>query len=75
MPKDLGRDPSWNFALVCCSTQDDDCVDLYRCMHKTFRYQNRIIFIFAVILFLVVTGVYLRKKVDHFGYAELIKRS
>jgi len=44
-------------------------------MHKTFRYQNRIIFIFAVILFLAVAGVYLRKKVDHFGYAELIKRS
>lgn len=44
-------------------------------MQKTFRYRNRIIFIFLVILFLTVAAAYLRKKVDHIGYAELIKRS
>ena len=41
-------------------------------MARTFVYQNRIILFFAFILFLWVTQAYLKKKIDHFLYVEVV---
>lgn len=42
-------------------------------MGKTYLYQNRVIFVWMLILILIVSVSYLKKKIDYVGYVELAR--